>query len=115
MKEMENVMDNVEVIDNVEVTDLATQDSSKEGGLGAAEITILALAGVGVAFLGKKTVDGVKWVGGKVTSWNENRKAKKAEKKAAKEVPAEEETEADETVEVEIVEEVPAEDKKKKK
>lgn len=115
--EENNVMTNeVEVINDVEVTDLATtQDSSKEG-LGVAEGLVLGFAAVGVAATGAAVVKGVKWVGGKAkATWN-GWKEKRAEKKAAKEAPAEVEEPETEVVETEEtpVEEPVKEEKKKK-
>lgn len=82
---MENYEAEENITDEVEVTDLAECSSDSEGGIGAGEIAIGALALVGGAFIVKKAYDGGKWVVGKAKNLIDAAKEKKAAKKAEKE------------------------------
>lgn len=84
-------------------TDLMPVDSEgSEGGIGAGEVALGALAVVGAGFLLKKTYDGGKWLVGKAKGGIQSIKDKREAKKAAKDqAPAE--TEAVEEVEAEVV------------
>lgn len=85
-------------------TDLMPIDSEEtEGGIGAGEVALGALAVVGAGFLLKKGYDGCKWVYGKAKDGIQSLKDKKAEKKAAKDQAQEPEDEVIDEVDVEEV------------
>ena len=90
----------VEAID----TDLVPVDSGEsEGGIGAGEVALGALAVVGAGFLLKKTYDGGKWICGKAKAGIQSLKDKRAEKKAAKDQDNEAQEAEPEVVEAEVV------------
>lgn len=92
-----NIME-TENFEEEESTDLMPIEESEdsEGGIGAGEVALGALAIVGAGFLLKKGYDGIKWCVSKAKDGIGSLKEKREAKKASKDQPAPETEETQE-------------------